>query len=201
MAIIYLHGFASTGQSPKVDMLRKHFADELVVAPDLDPDPEVVVRQVKKLVSDLYHKGEKRFLFVGTSMGGFYSWYFSALMDCAAVLVNPAIDPHVTTKQWLGKNRNMQTGAEFDWHQEYLTKLEAMREFADANYDPNLIDVVVALDDEVIDALPTVQKFEGRSRVHQLAKGGHRLSDMGKVIPHVANRYGTIREQADPLLD
>lgn len=197
MAIVYLHGFASTGASPKVDQLRVAFPDETVMAPDLPPEPNQAFQEISRVVQSLYAQGEKKIIFLGTSMGGFYAWYAGARFDAPAIMVNPSIRPHETTRKWLGSNKNYGTGQTFDWKPEYLDQLEDMVEWVNAHYDPQQVHVVVAMDDAVLDARAIVDRFEG----HELTafdRGGHRFDDWDRVFPIVRSRHEAITEDADP---
>ena len=195
MAIIYLHGFASSGTSTKVDMLREHFKAKgvKVFAPDLHPDPIEVVTQITSLVRKLVSEGERKILFVGTSMGGFYAWHASMLFDAPAVMINPAIKPHETTAQWVGRNKNMSTGEEFEWHPGYLFSLRMMRNYVEKEQKPSQLTVVLAMDDELLDNKETKEFFEGTTtKLVTHETGGHRFSDFDKVIPEIEERYNQI---------
>jgi uncharacterized protein len=196
MAIIYLHGFASSGVSPKVDALKARFPDQCIAAPNLPVEPEAAIAAIRTLVHDLYRKGEQKFLFIGTSLGGFYAWYSSALYDSPAILVNPAISPGTSLERALGKNRNFATGEEFEWKPEYLQQLRTMGEWVKSNYDPRLVHVAVAMDDAILDAKATIDHFNG-SEIDQHETGGHRFDDIEKVFPAIERRYGGIREQVE----
>jgi predicted esterase YcpF (UPF0227 family) len=197
MAIIYLHGFASIGASPKVDALRAEFPDETVVAPNLPPEPRAAIRVITEVVQSLYQAGEKKILFMGTSMGGFYAWYCGARFDAPAIMVNPSIRPHETTAKWIGANKNYGSGETFHWEPEYLDQLNEMVEWVNANYDPAQVQIVVALDDAVLDAHAIVSHFDGHE-IHKFDKGGHRFDNWQRVLPIVRNRHETITEQFDP---
>ena len=48
-------------------------------------------------------------LFIGSSLGGFYASYFAEKFDSKAVLINPASNPYLGMKMYLGKNTNYST--------------------------------------------------------------------------------------------
>ena len=80
--ILYVHGFASSGQSGTVARLRELLPGAVVVAPDLPIHPAEAM--------DLLHSvcdSERPDLVVGTSMGGMYA---EMLYGFDRILVNPA---------------------------------------------------------------------------------------------------------------
>ena len=50
MKLVYFHGFASSGASGTVQLLRKIFPSAQVVAPDIPVDPEEALPMLQKLV-------------------------------------------------------------------------------------------------------------------------------------------------------
>lgn len=199
MAIIYLHGFASTGHGPKKDALVKAFPDETIVAPDLPHNPVEAIQNITNTMQRLITRGEQRVLFIGTSLGGFYAWFCSAKFDAPAVLVNPAIRPDVTTSRYLGRNKIYSTGKEFEWTKSHIDDLKPMISYAEKNYNPKLITVAVSFDDAVISAHDTIEKFN-RSAVHTYDGEGHRFNNFHKIIPHVRDAYHQIKEQITPMI-
>ncbi|MBR1927984.1 MAG: esterase [Bacteroidales bacterium] len=80
--ILYVHGFASSGQTGSVKTLRLLLPDATVIAPDLPVEPEEAMGLLRSVVSS-----EKPDLVIGTSMGAMYS---EMLYGIDRVLVNPA---------------------------------------------------------------------------------------------------------------
>ena len=76
MTIIYLHGFQSDGQGSKYEALKSHFKNTEILSPDLPANPNEVKTQINNLLNKLKERGEE-VLLMGTSLGGFYSLYFS----------------------------------------------------------------------------------------------------------------------------
>ena len=81
--MMYVHGFASSGQSGTVTRLRTVFPNARVVAPDLPVHPQEAI--------DLLHhlcETEKPDLILGTSMGGMYT---EQLYGFDRICMNPAM--------------------------------------------------------------------------------------------------------------
>jgi uncharacterized protein len=195
MAIIYLHGFGSAGTSAKVDLLQGSFPDWSVVAPNLHPAPKAAMKQILHTVETLAGRGERKLLLVGTSLGGFYSWYLSAMLQVPAVMINPALRPHETTARWVGRNTNYATGESFEWKQDFLNDLREMAEFAESKYDPGLLTVAVALDDELLDSRETIRFFGSSTQVQVFDEGGHRFSNLHGLLPYIRQAYEDIRKE------
>ena len=82
MKLLYFHGFASSGASGTVDLLRKIFPSGEIIAPDIPVDPEYALPMLRSLVEQ-----EQPDVIVGTSMGGMYAQQMHGHLR---VCVNPA---------------------------------------------------------------------------------------------------------------
>lgn len=182
--IVYLHGFGSTGSSPKVDALSARFGTDKVVSPDLPFDPAEVHKLVNKLVKDFLatRKEDEKLIFVGTSLGAFYSNFFGHLYDCPVVLINPCVAPKKTLVSRLGSNKNYVTGDEFIVSLAHLSELDKMREYIDANYSGSLVNLFVAKDDDVIPYDVTLAAYEFPAFVKVTEDGGHRFNDYWDLV-------------------
>ncbi|MBQ6286549.1 MAG: esterase [Bacteroidales bacterium] len=80
--ILYLHGFASSGQTGSVSTLRLLLPGATVLAPDLPVEPADAMGLLLSLVAS-----ERPDLVIGTSMGGMYA---EMLTGIDRILVNPA---------------------------------------------------------------------------------------------------------------
>jgi len=82
LKIIYFHGFASSGASGTVELLRKLLPSAVVVAPDIPVDPEEALPYLIALV-----ESERPDIIIGTSMGGMYAQQMHGHLR---ICVNPA---------------------------------------------------------------------------------------------------------------
>ena len=186
--ILYLHGFASSGASGTVEILRKEFlgADAQdrvkVVAPDIPVDPVEALPMLKALV-----ERDQPALIVGTSMGAMYAQQFHGF---ERICVNPCFCLskkydilHVGKHKWLSKRRD---GAlEFHVTKDTVRHFEEMeaRQF-DGVDDVDQLFCHGLFGDEDAICLPEREVFErhypGCSR---LFRGGHRLNS--ELVHHV----------------
>ena len=81
--ILYVHGFASSGQSGTVTRIRTVLPEAEVVAPDLPLEPEEALALLRKVCEQ-----EQPDLIIGTSMGGMFT---EMLRGYDRILVNPAL--------------------------------------------------------------------------------------------------------------
>ena len=72
--VLYVHGFASSGQSGTVTRLRTVMPQARVIAPDLPVNPHEAIALLHTLCEQ-----EKPDLIIGTSMGGMYTESVSIL--------------------------------------------------------------------------------------------------------------------------
>ena len=80
--ILYVHGFASSGQSGTVKALRVLLPSTVIIAPDLPVEPGKAMALLEDICST-----EKPDLIIGSSMGGMYA---ERLKGFPRILVNPA---------------------------------------------------------------------------------------------------------------
>jgi predicted esterase YcpF (UPF0227 family) len=108
---------------------------------------------------------------VGSSLGGFYATYLSEKHGCPAVLINPAIDPQVGLRAYLGPQTNLYTGERYDFSAEHLRELEGLwRE----RVTPERYLLLVETGDEVLDYRKAVARYAGARQI-VIAGGDHSL--------------------------
>lgn len=183
--IIYLHGFGSTGNNnSKVDALRSKFGPDTVLSPDLPFNPADVQLMIDELVEKFVanRKKDEKLIFVGTSLGAFYSNFFGHLYDCPAVLVNPSVYPNETLVKKIGCNRNYVTGDEFFVTLAHLSDLKKMREYIDKNYSGNLVNLFVAKNDDVIPYEVTLASYKFPVFVKITEDGGHTFKNNWDLV-------------------
>jgi len=95
--VMYLHGFASSGQTGTVRTLKMLLPSVHVVAPDIPVDPYEALDVLHALVEK-----EKPSLVIGTSMGGMYA---EQLYGTDRILINPAFDIARTMVSHFGLGR------------------------------------------------------------------------------------------------
>ena len=134
--IVYLHGFNSSPQSHKAQVMGRHMRERGLekefACPALPPEADDAVRIIRKATASV---DRRSVCYIGSSLGGFYATYMVETDGGRAVLINPAIDPHVGLRAYLGTQKNLYTGAEYEleeahleqWRRLYVPKITQKR--------------------------------------------------------------------------
>ena len=121
--IVYLHGFNSSPRSHKAQVLGRYLAERGMAGeyacPALPPLASDAIREAEKLVS-------RSPCFIGSSLGGFYATWLAEKHALKAVLINPAIDPHVGLRAYLGRQENLHTGEPYELTEAHLAEWEKL---------------------------------------------------------------------------
>ncbi len=125
--LIYIHGFNSSSSSVKAGLIRgaltslKNPPD--FVCPSLPHKPNYAISILSEII-----KSETRdsVTLMGSSLGGFYATWLANHFGCKAILINPAITPHVDLRGYLGCQRNFYTQAEYNFTCQHLDELEGL---------------------------------------------------------------------------
>lgn len=124
--IVYLHGFASSSQSEKAVLVREYFQHHLpqhqLSVPDLPYTPAEAWQELQQLCQH-----NKPDLLIGSSLGGFLATALAEQFGCRAVLINPAVRPHLLLKQHLGRYYHPVRMRHYEVQAEHLPQLEALQ--------------------------------------------------------------------------
>ena len=119
--------------------------------------------------------------FIGSSLGGFYATYLAEKHRLKAVLINPAIDPHVGLRAYLGPQKNLHTGEPYELTEAHLrqwAKLYVPR------ISPQRYLLIVETGDEVLDYRRAVERYAGAEQV--VVQGGdHSLQSIPQHLPRI----------------
>lgn len=175
--ILYLHGFASCGDSTKSRLLKNYFGSEEVLAPDLPIDPVEAIRFIKKQI--LEHDID---LIIGSSLGGFYASYFCELLEIKTVLINPSTQPFITLAPYVGTNRYWCSDETFEFTRDHL---KSLFEFATAKpKKPELCLLLLQTGDELLDYTKAQEKYEDATCIVQEG-GNHRFENLDEYLESI----------------
>jgi predicted esterase YcpF (UPF0227 family) len=182
--IVYLHGFNSSPQSHKAQLLQRYMQSRNLAAeficPALPPSPLETIR----LVEGLPTGGPS--CYVGSSLGGFYATYLVEKHGGKAVLLNPAIEPHLGLRAYLGPQRNLYTGAPYEltalhleqWRELYVPTISAARYL-----------LIVETGDELLDYRQALERYAGAEQL--VVRGGdHSLRSFSEHLPRILRFAG-----------
>jgi hypothetical protein len=182
--ILYLHGFRSSPQSNKAQMIRAALAargrlDDLV-CPQLPVSPRAAA-QVIEAAARL--EEPDRLAVIGSSLGGYYATWLAERSGCRAVLLNPAIAPYQDLREHLGTQPVFFSDQTIEVRPEHMDELRALE--VPAITRPERYLLVAATGDELIDWRTMAAKYAGcRQRI--VEGSDHQLSDfaghLGEVL-------------------
>jgi predicted esterase YcpF (UPF0227 family) len=181
-AILYLHGFNSAPSSHKARTLQRYMDERglgsRLCCPALPHHP----RDATALIVNEYQRlGAGNVTLVGSSLGGFYSTWLAEKAGCRAVLIQPAVQPYAGLESYLGPQKNLYTGAEYELTREHLAGWQAL---AVEHIDPERYLLLLETGDEVLDYRAALQKYEGARTVVRQG-GDHSLQSFPEQIPRI----------------
>lgn len=179
--IVYLHGFNSSAQSHKAQVLARYLEERGLGAqyacPDLPPHPTEAIHAIETF---------SKACFIGSSLGGFYATYMAEKHGARAVLINPAIDPHVGLRSYLGPQKNLHTGKPYELTEEYL---RAWQDLYVPRVTPSRYLLLVETGDEVLDYRRAVERYAGAEQV-VVPGGDHSLASFPQHLPRILEFCG-----------
>jgi uncharacterized protein len=182
--IVYLHGFNSSPQSHKAKLLGEHLAQRALAScygcPALPPLASDAIRVIEASLPS----GEV--CFVGSSLGGFYATYLAEARGAKAVLINPAIEPYVGLRAYLGPQRNLYTGQVYELTEAHLHDWERLEV---PRITPSRYLLLVETGDEVLDYREAVRRYAGCEQV--VVQGGdHSLQSFPRHLARIVEFAG-----------
>ena len=126
--IIYLHGFNSSPQSYKAQLLLKHMAatgqQKNLIIPDISPYPDCAIQKISEIIDAQFLDDESvKLCFVGSSLGGYYSTWFAEKYNSRAALINPSVRPYETLAEYIGENENFYTNERWSFNRSHIQQL------------------------------------------------------------------------------
>lgn len=167
MAIVYIHGFNSSALSFKARVLGERMAalgrGAEFHCPELDHRPAVAIAQLETLIG----KEQGRAALVGSSLGGYYATYLAEKHDLRAALINPAVRPYELLAAYVGPQRNLYNGMQYEFTAQHLAELRALEL---ERVTPERYLLLLATGDEVLDYRMAVSRYRRCEQV--LVPGG-----------------------------
>jgi uncharacterized protein len=174
--LLYLHGFRSSPQSFKAQVMTRwmseHRPDVVWCCPQLPASPSAAMSLIESLIADW---PRERMAVVGSSLGGFYAHVVNERCGCPAVLLNPAVQPSRDLARYIGEHPAWHNPEEkIFFRAEYVDELKALEGLPVSC--PDRIMSIIAKGDEVLDWREMSERFAG-THMTLLEGGDHALSD------------------------
>ena len=182
MKILYIHGFGSSTNSTKADILIDYFGKESIIHPTIEIEPYKAIKQLTDILfTNIIN------LIIGSSLGGFYALNLVNRNDIPTICINPSLTPFKTLT--IGKYNNFHTNETFNWTIEYNNQLKELynKNIVDNHTESYLLNFHISTDDE---RLPTLKNdikrhYEYHNSLIEYDNCGHRFSRFDDVIPHI----------------
>ncbi len=188
--IIYLHGFNSSPASRKARVMKSYLEarglGHLFACPTLPHRPSEAARAIETEIA----RSSTPPTLVGSSLGGFYATWFAETRNLRAVLVNPAIMPHVGLESMLGEQRNLYSGETYRLTREHLAEWRSM---AVEHVDAERYLLLLETGDEVLDWRLAARKYEG-ARTAIRDGGDHTLQSFPEHLPRILRFAGIVAD-------
>ncbi len=101
-SILFLHGYDSSSQGDKANLLRQLYPRNRLLIPDLPLDPQACLN----LAEDTLKTASNDTILIGASLGGFYAYYLAAKYKRDVLLINPVYHPSQEAKKLLETETN-----------------------------------------------------------------------------------------------
>ncbi|MDA0275402.1 MAG: esterase [Proteobacteria bacterium] len=180
--LIYLHGFNSSPQSHKSQLMKTYMdgcgLGHRYACPALPNLPGEAMRLIE---AELARHDPRKVTLLGSSLGGFYATWLAEKRGCRAVLIQPAVFPHIGLQAYLGPQKNLHTGEPYELTPAHL---EGWRELYLDQVDPERYLLLLETGDEVLDWRQAARKYEG-ARMVVRDGGDHSLQCFPEHLPRI----------------
>lgn len=178
--LIYIHGFNSAPNSFKArlagERMRALARETDYLVPALPHHPAGAIALLQRLIEQ--HPGAA---LIGSSLGGFYATWLAERYALRAVLVNPAVRPYELLHDYLGPQKNLYTGAEYELTPRHI---EELRSLDVERITPERYFLLTCTGDETLDYRLGVEKYRG-ARQCVIQGGDHGFSDFADYLDGV----------------
>jgi predicted esterase YcpF (UPF0227 family) len=163
--LVYLHGFNSSPRSTKARQLQARLESigrgAEFACPALPDRPAQAIATVEREMAKV---APSSITLVGSSLGGYYAtWLAETTHGVRAVLVNPAITPHLGLRAYLGTQTNLHTEEPYELTEQHLAELQAV--WVERPTRPERYYLIVTTGDEVLDYRVAVAKYVGAKQL------------------------------------
>ncbi len=188
MHIIYLHGFLSSPASHKAQTtgawLAAHRPDIRFSCPELSSYPDKIRSHLIELLTGIDEKPH----LIGSSLGGYWASYLveSGLAQ-KAVVINPAVSPHVFFSHYVGQElKGYYSDHRYTLNTEHLNVL-AECESASLNF-PEKYWLMVQRGDEVLDYRLACERYRDARQLVEDG-GNHTFENYDRWLPDIVDFF------------
>jgi hypothetical protein len=182
--LLYLHGFRSSPQSAKAQIMAKwvqaRHPGVTWWCPQLPASPAQAIDLLLQGTADW---PREQMAVMGSSLGGFYGAWLSAHWGVPAVLINPAVLPSRDLARYIGEHPVWQDPAQSIFFEPaYVQELKLLE--SQPLLTPPATLALIAKGDEVLDWREMLARHEA-GQVRLIEGSDHALSDFEDHLPQI----------------
>ena len=184
--IIYIHGWNSSGNARKAELLKKELANNTeyeVASYTLKSHPREAIKQLAEIIES--EKESRKVHLIGSSLGGYYAVYLAESLNLKAAMVNPAVWAYKIFENDRGENLNPNTNEKYIIDQEWVDSLE---EIFIETPDTKRYLVLLQTADETLDYRYAEKYFSGAKTIIDQG-GSHSFEDLESKIPEMLAHF------------
>ncbi len=178
-SILYLHGLNSSPASLKASQLQRAMTQLGLAAqlrvPALHHHPREAIAQLEALIAEL-----GRPVLVGSSLGGYYATHLAERYGLPALLINPAVRPHLRFDGYLGPQKNHYRDETWELTTDHVAALAELDVLT--LQDPARYQVWLQTADETLDYRDAQHHYRACA-LHIQAGGNHGFQGFAERLP------------------
>ena len=182
--LLYLHGFNSSPQSHKAQLVTQYMSDndclDQLICPHIPAVPEEARLFLEQLVEETLE--DHSLNFVGSSLGGYYATYLAEKYSGSAALINPSVKPYETLRAYLGENKFYFDEGVWEFDETHIRQLEVMKVGGITEAERYL--VLLQTGDETLDYREAESKYKDSHCIIEQG-GDHAFVDLERFIPKI----------------
>lgn len=179
--ILYLHGFRSSPQSSKAQLLAHACAQRNLAytCPQLPASPREAAALIAQLAAQ---HAAQQLTVIGSSLGGYYATWLAEKSGCRAVLLNPAVHAARDLATQVGVSTAYHSNDPFEFKAQYVDELRTLS--MEQITQPQRYFLIAAKGDEVLDWREMTAHYPGAR--HKVLEGSdHGMSEFSEYVDEV----------------
>lgn len=182
--LLYLHGFNSSPQSHKAQLIKQYMSEKSclnqLICPQIPHVPIEAKMFLERLVEDALINHQVNF--VGSSLGGYYATYLAEKYSGNAVLINPSVKPYDTLSAYLGENKFYFEEGCWEFDESHIQQLKTMDVKILTNNKRYL--VLLQTGDETLDYREAELKYKDSQCIIEQG-GDHAFTDLPRYLAQI----------------
>jgi len=182
--LLYLHGFNSSPQSLKAQLISQYMSDnhclDQLLCPQIPTVPEEARFFLEQLVEETLENSPLSF--AGSSLGGYYATYLAEKYSGSAVLINPSAKPYETLSAHLGENKFYFDEGCWEFDESHIQQLKEMK--VENITEPERYLILLQTGDEILDYREAELKYKNSQCIIEQG-GDHAFAGFERYIAQI----------------